>query len=199
MSYCWQHELKGFFMASVAHGARLAHEARIPRRRLAVAVVLATTVALLVSIWYILLLGYREGAYNFGWWVFRRGATIPYDTIAAKMANPFGPDWGRLLFLGIGAAAMGGITYLRYRFLWWPINPIGLPVSSTYASRMFFFSFFLGWLAKALVVRMGGVGLYQRARPFIYGVILGGFTGMGVSLIIDAIWFTGNGHRLYGI
>ena len=200
MSYCWQHELKGFFMASIAHGARLVHEARIPRRRFVAAVALSTVVALGVSIWYILALGYREGAYNFGWWIFRRGATIPYDTIAGKMANPFPTDWGRLLFMGIGGAAMGALTFLRYRFPKWPVNPIGLPVSSTYASQMFFFSVFLGWLAKMLVIRVGGIGLYHRMRPFFYGVILGGFTGMGVSFVMDMIWFSGgDGHRLYGI
>jgi hypothetical protein len=60
-----------------------------------------------------------------------------------KLANPLPTDWGRLSFMAIGTAVMGGLTFLRYRFMWWPLNPIGLPVSSTYASWMFFFSFFL--------------------------------------------------------
>ncbi|MDA0710341.1 MAG: hypothetical protein O3B73_09035, partial [bacterium] len=198
LSYCWQHELKGFFMASVAHGGRLASETRFTRGTVTGAIALSALVALGVSIWYILLLCYQEGAYNFGWWIFRRGATVPYDTMVGKMANPLPTDWGRLLFLGIGSALMGGLTFLRYRFLWWPLNPIGLPVSSTYASQMFFFSFFLGWLARILIVKMGGIGFYNRARPFFIGVILGGFTGMGVSFVIDLIWFPGEGHRLYG-
>lgn len=199
MSYSWQHELKGFFMASVAHGGRLAGETKLSRGTLTGATVLSAVVALGVSIWYILLLCYQEGAYNFGWWIFRRGATVPYDTMMGKLANPFPTDWGRLLFMGIGSAVMGGLTFLRYRFSWWPLNPIGLPVSSTYASRMFFFSFFLGWLARVLIVKVGGIGFYNKARPFFLGMILGGFAGMGVSFVIDLIWFPGEGHRLYGI
>lgn len=199
MSYCWQHELKGFFMASVAHGARLAGQTRFPRGTLAGAVALSAVVALAVSIWYILLLSYTEGAYNFGWWIFRRGATVPYDTIVGKMTNPFTTDGWRLFFMGIGGVVMGGLTFLRYRYSWCALNPIGLPVSSTYASRMFFFSFFLGWLARVLIVRTGGLGLYQRAQTFFLGIILGGFSGMGVSFVFDLIWFPGDGHRLYGI
>ncbi|MGA1197693.1 MAG: DUF6785 family protein, partial [Candidatus Latescibacterota bacterium] len=199
LSYCWQHELKGFFMASVAHGGRLSVETRFSRGTITGAIVLSAIVAMGVSIWYILLLCYQEGAYNFGWWIFRRGATVPFDTMMSKLANPVPTDWGRVLFMGIGSAVMGGLTFLRYRFSWWPLNPIGLPVSSTYASQMFFFSIFLGWLGRILVVKIGGIGFYNKARPFFLGIILGGFAGMGVSFIIDVIWFPGEGHRLYGI
>lgn len=199
LTYSWQHELKGFFMATAAHAARLVQGSGISRGRLAFSIALSTGVSLVVSIWYILVLCYQEGAYNFGWWIFRRGATIPYDTMLTKMAAPFGPDWKRLGFLAIGFAAMGILTALRYRFSRWPLNPIGLPVASTFASRMFFNSFFLGWLARAAVNRTGGISLYARSRPFFIGVILGSFTAMGLLVIVDLIWFPGEGHRLYGI
>ena len=199
LTYSWQHELKGFFRATAAHAARLVQGSGISRRRLAASIALSAGVSLVVSAWYILLLSYQEGAYNFGWWVFRRGATIPFDTMLNKMAAPTGPDWRRILFLGIGFVVMGTLTGLRYRFSRWPLNPIGMPVSSTWTSRVFFTSFFLGWLARATVNRVGGIGLYLRSRPFFVGVILGGFTAMGISAVMDQVWFPGEGHRLYGM
>ena len=61
------------------------------------------------------------------------------------------------------------------------------------------FSLFLGWLCKWIIVRLGGIQLYQRARPFFLGLILGYFAGVAVSNVIDVIWFPGQGHWLYGL
>ena len=61
------------------------------------------------------------------------------------------------------------------------------------------FSLFLGWVCKTLIVRLGGIQLYQRARPLFLGLILGYFTGVAASNLIDFVWFRGQGHWLYGL
>ena len=38
-----------------------------------------------------------------------------------------------------------------------------------------FFSVFLAWLCKTLVLRYGGPALYLKTRPFFMGLILGQF------------------------
>lgn len=45
--------------------------------------------------------------------------------------------------------------------------------------------------------RVGGVRLYRRAAPFFLGLVLGCFTGIALSQVVDAIWFTGRGHFIY--
>jgi hypothetical protein len=35
--------------------------------------------------------------------------------------------------------------------------------------------FFIAWLAKVLLTRMGGMRLYRRALPFFLGLIVGDF------------------------
>ena len=52
-----------------------------------------------------------------------------------------------------------------------------------------FFSVFLAWLFKTVVLRYGGPGLYLRTRPFFLGLILGQFVTAGVWYVVDH--FTG--------
>jgi len=47
------------------------------------------------------------------------------------------------------------------------------------------FSVFLAWLAKTFILKYGGPSLFQRARPFFMGLILGQFVVAGLWLIID--------------
>ena len=48
---------------------------------------------------------------------------------------------------------MGLLMLARQRFLWWPLHPLGLPLSAVFGSA--FFSVFLGWLFKTAIVKYG--------------------------------------------
>ena len=47
------------------------------------------------------------------------------------------------------------------------------------------FSVFLAWLIKTLILKYGGLALFQRAKPIFLGLILGQFTVAGLWLVID--------------
>ena len=55
-----------------------------------------------------------------------------------------------------------------------------------YPTRMIWFSFFLGWLAKFLIMRYGGPGLYLRLKPVALGMIAGEAIVAGVVLVVQA-------------
>ena len=199
LSYSWMHELKGFFMPAACHAAKVGDSMRTPRRAITICVFLAAFVATVVSIWYTIHIGYVHGAQNFGGWIFGRGSQVPYEEVARKMLSGAPTDWSRLSFMGIGAAAMALLTFLHHRFPWWPIHPMGLPVAvCSYPMTIYVFSIFLAWLAKTIVLWLGGNRLYQGVRPFFIGMILGFFVGAGVSFCVDMVWFPEEGHVLYG-
>jgi len=118
--------------------------------------------------------------------------------MVAKLRNPYGTDWGRLSFLGIGALIMAGLTFMRYRFLWWPLHPIGFAIAPTDPVKRLSFSIFLAWAAKLIILKLGGVTLYRRAKLLFIGLIMGYFVGGGVSFVVDMIWFPGRGHMVTG-
>jgi len=213
-SMSWYCDVKCFFMAGVAHAAKLADLIRVRKRAVVWAIVIAVVVGTVSSMWFTLYAGYREGAYNYGDWIFMGGglkvggATYPllYFTEAMKTPVDFAsPDTQRILYMGIGGAAMAVLTVLRLAFHWWPVHPLGLAVCSTLPIRCTAFSVFLAWAAKSIIMRLGGIRLYRSIKPFFIGLIVGHFTGCGISFVVDMIFFSGQtflqsgrGHFLYG-
>jgi hypothetical protein len=55
---------------------------------------------------------------------------------------------------------------------------------------------FISWVAKSAIIRFGGIDLYRKSAPFFMGLILGHFAGVGISFIVDMVFFYGNGHPI---
>ena len=157
----------------------------------------AIVAGVVISIVVTFYLGYSQGAYNFNTWVFGLGSQVPFIDTLTKIRTPFSTDWNRLFFFGIGVAVSALLTFLRYRFPWWPLSPIGFPLSTSWPMRRIGFTIFLAWLVKALVMKIGGVVLYRRFQPFALGLVVGWAVGVGISFVVDIIWFPGQGHRIH--
>ncbi len=183
-------------LSQTAHIARASEPVREQGRRLFAAVCLsflATTC--LMNIWT-LYLGYTQGAENFGRSFYGLGDLVLRDTVS-KIKNPFDTDWNRIMFFGIGAVVMGILVFLRYRFTWWPLHPVGFTILGTDLVRNFSLTIFLGWACKSLILRVGGITLYQRARPFFLGVLVGHVLGIAGAFLVDLFLFPGAGHSIH--
>ena len=139
----------------------------------------------------------KEGAFNFNDIPLKSGINRIYPVILSKIVNPFDADWQRLVFFGGGAALMGCLTFLQYRFPWWPLHPIGLTVCSTNVARSNQVSIFIIWAFKLFVLHFGGVSAYRRFQPFFIGLLTGYGLGVALSFIVDALWFSGQGHYVH--
>ncbi len=93
---------------------------------------------------------------------------------------------------------MTGLIALRYRFPGWPIHPAGFAIARGVAIDGAFFTVFLAWLAKSILLRLGGIGLYRETQPLFLGILVGFATGMLLNYAIDMVWFPGQGHRIHG-
>ena len=98
--------------------------------------------------------------------------------------------------MGAGVLIFSAMSALRYRFTWWPINPMGMivPVGHAKHSTM---SIFLAWVAKSIILRIGGIQLYNRCRPFFVGILAGYAMAVFLSFVVDSIWFPGAGHHVH--
>ena len=197
LSFAWIGDPICTFMPAAANAVRVPHAGRGGGRGILLAMFLALATSFATAVPFTLYMGYRYGAYNFGTWLFGRGAQVPYEYVVHAFNAPLGREWIKLGWGALGGAVMLVLTGLRYRFAWWPINPIGFPVGMVFKVRWVVFPIFLGWLCRLVVVSLGGTALLRKASPFFLGVMLGWFFGAGVSVLIDALCFFGQGHVIY--
>jgi len=181
----------------LAHIAKLAGSIRASKRVLMAALVIALALGMATSFLMTLDMSHDRGAYNFGSYELQRGNLHIMNSVVSKMRSPIEMSWEKLLFLSIGGAVMALMTFLRYRFLWWPLHPVGFTTGFIWPIRASAFSIFLAWACKLTILKLGGIRAYQRARPFFLGTLLGYVVGITVSFVIDVIWFPGQGHGLH--
>jgi hypothetical protein len=93
--------------------------------------------------------------------------------------------WGA----GAGFALVLLLSAARLRFTWWPIHPVFLLVWGTWPMVRLSQSFFLGWLIKVIVTRLGGGSAYQSTKPLMVGVIAADLLGAGFWVLVGAIYF----------
>lgn len=195
MTFCWAGDLRTMVMASAINGMKLADSGGVRRRALFWAMMLSIVVGLASSVWMIVWMGYKYGGINLDWWFYNRFGEIVHGDTAFKIANPVDPvaDFyiigPRFMFAGIGAGIMGALMWARHRFLWWPVHYLGFPIGATLTIIFTWFSIFLGWMFKALILKYGGVSLFRRLRPLFLGFILGHVFAAGFWVMID--FFTG--------
>ena len=185
---------KGMVLPPLTHIARIADHLAGSRRRLLLAVLSAFLVSYLVSIGYTIWLGYTEGALNFGAYPFSYYSRRIFDRVVYRLGEPWQIDAHRLAFLAIGAVVMGLMTLLRYRVSWWSLSPIGFAMPRL---TWQVFSLFLAWACKSLILKLGGVHLYRRSQPVFVGLLVGYALGVGLSAVVDWVWFPGQGHSIH--
>jgi hypothetical protein len=61
-------------------------------------------------------------------------------------------------------------------FSGFPIHPLGFVAWAGWPIDRYWLSVLLGWAIKVVVLRYGGFSLFQRIKPFAYGMIVGGPT-----------------------
>lgn len=77
------------------------------------------------------------------------------------------------LHFGIGAGITTLLSVLRLRFISWPFHPVGYLLVYTYPMGAVWFSIFIGWITKVLILRFGGSDLFRKAKFFFIGLIIG--------------------------
>ena len=197
LSYALIDYMRGLFTPGLAQAVRLADRIKGNRRLLLFCVTVGVFAGLVSSIWFTLHLGHTHGAYNFSRLFFNGNPKAVFSTTLGQMRTPGAPELSRVLFFGIGAGLMGALTFLRYRFSWWPIHPIGLAVAAADNVYSLAMPVFMAWAAKAVVMRVGGVALYRRSKPLFLGLLVGYTAGVVLAFTVDAIWFPGQGHQVH--
>jgi hypothetical protein len=169
---------------NVLESLKIADAAGIRTRPLFLAMAAGFLVSLVVGVYVTL-----TGIYHYGFFTLRPttetwlesqirwgAAHIYYALTAPSQLEP-----NAVAASIAGAAVALSLGLLRLRFWWWPFHPVGFLAANSWGMHWFFSAFFIGWLAKSLVTRYGGLRVYRQTVPLAIGLI-------GGELMNEAVW-----------
>lgn len=178
---------RGYFQSMMAYqieATKIADEARIRQRTMAVWLVVALVVGLAgayvihLQAYYthganILEGGTTQGGYR------TRLATQEYEELSSFMRGHKEPDRPRTIAAGTGFLITAALIGLRSVFLRFPLHPLGFAMVTAYGGPLWG-PFFIVWVIKTLILRIGGMGMYRRLIPFFLGIVVGHFFTAGL-------------------
>lgn len=162
-------------MPNYLEAFKIAQSANLPVGSMTFVLVLTTVVSIVAATSANLHIPYLYGGVSklkgFKNWV---GAET-FQRLQDWLVNPRAPDSGGLKALLFGAVTASALSMLRTRFVGFPFHPAGYALATSFALDYFWFSFLVGWLAKASILRWGGQKTHRGAAPFFLGLVAGDY------------------------
>ncbi len=160
---------------------KLAEETGIRPRSMSALLVIALVVGFYVAVWLHLRSYYEYGAGGLraleGW-----GASLAksqYNELASYLRGFPGPDLPRIIATMAGFAIAMSLFGIRTVFLRFPLHPLAWGMVTAYG-ELIWGTFFIVWLIKTVVFRLGGMRAYRSLIPAFIGLALGHFFTAGV-------------------
>ena len=184
--YSWAAEYRTSVMTSSINGMKLAHGQPGQPRRVFLGMIIAVVAGMAGAIWITMHLNYTRGGANM------RQFGVPwmaFNFTEYHLRNPIESQWiwERWGFTAIGAGVMWGLVFLRHSLPWWPVHYVGFVVADSWVMGWAWWSVFLGWLAKLIIMRFGGAIAYRRYMPIFLGFIFGQLMCGGFWMLWDTI------------
>ncbi|SVA68895.1 uncharacterized protein METZ01_LOCUS121749 [marine metagenome] len=90
----------------------------------------------------------------------------------------------------IGASMTSILYFLRHQYIWWPFYPIGYVMTAATWGGLsdFWFSVFLGWLIKLIILKIFGLKAHQRAIPFFLGLVMGDYIFVSMWALVGTLF-----------
>jgi hypothetical protein len=137
---------------------------------------LAAALGILSFCWSALHVTYQEGASaHMQGWINKGPGGETYGRLAGWLSAVTPPDrreaggmlagffFSSLLFIG------------RLRIVGFPFHPVGYALSGGWSMLWAWFSLFIAWVFKVLILKYGGLSRFREFLPFFFGLILGDF------------------------
>ncbi len=195
---------RGYFTSMSAYqieGCRIAEESGINQRTMVKWMIAALLIGLIGAYAVHLNVYYGFGANILEGGTTQGGSRVQssaraWDALSGFVKAHKLPDTGRT------AAGISGflITMLlmaaRTFWLRFPLHPLGFVMVASYAGPIWG-PFFIVWVIKSLVLRIGGMGTYRRLIPFFLGLVIGHFFTAGV--VWGWVGLINDMYRKYGV
>jgi len=189
-------DLRTFLLPSLMDTHRLAYSAGMKPRRMLPWLGLSIIVAVVSSYVTFLEMTYRHGGIKFLSWFLIVSPQQTLNFVTSYLHSPYATSNMSRGLIVFGAVMTWFISFMRARFLWWPLHPLGYAMGPSWPMIQLWFSIMIGWLLKTIILRYWGFHTFRRAKPFFLGLVVGEFGIAGVWLFIDFLCHK-VGHRFF--
>jgi hypothetical protein len=163
-------------------GLQMAHVRQLEARRMFAAILLATALGALSTLWAFEHQAYHAGVtakfnsgYSHGQQSISRMATWVGGTLDAR------PNAAATGAIGVGLLTTLALAACRLRWFGFPFHPIGYAISSSWAIGLVWLPMLIAWILKGFTMRYGGLRAYKQYLPFFLGLVLG-------DCVLGSIW-----------
>ncbi len=182
----WTYHGSGNSLVAVPGNAlasmKMADAAGINKRSVVLGMAVGFLLVVVLGAYITLTTIYHYGLYNIGAGTADTHELNVYSSsLHNHFVNPSTMDVPGTIAMGAGALVTFFLGAMRLRFWWWPFHPMGYLAAHTWVMYMYWSPFMIGWIAKTLVVRYGGLRLYRRTVPLAIGLIAG-------DLLNEVLW-----------
>jgi len=192
---------EGIMPPHQVEGLKMTHEARGRPRKLIAAMILAVLVALPVCVWATWSGFYYTGeASVMGNKPSVLGARI-HRGVAQDIVSKRPVDTSGIIATCAGAVFCLFLGFMRSRFLWWPLHPVGFALGWSYWVNYYWFSWFLAYVFKSLALKYAGVDMYRKITHLCIGLLVGTYLESALWVLLTLVQTKGPvwGARLWGL
>lgn len=165
-------DIKTFLAPNLLNAAEMQRVTNTSRGKFHLNLILCIVASVIVSLGFAIFLAHMRGGQQMNSWFYSSGPLSTMSTAQSATADVPAFDGVTTTWYGIGAAWVALSMFLRTIFFWFP-HPVGYIMLINPLMSQLWFSFFIGWVIKKIVVKFGGKQTFDRVREIFIGLILG--------------------------
>jgi hypothetical protein len=173
-------DLKTFLAPNLLNGMKMQGDASAGRGRFHLNLVLCLAVSVAVALGLSIFLAHLRGSQRMSPWFYSSSPPYVLDQAQRLAESPPQDVSVRTAWFAGGAGWIVLTTLLRRTLFWFP-HPVGYLMLINPLISSLWFSFFIGWVFKKVVVVYGGKRTFDLVKPAFVGLIVG-------ELITILIW-----------
>lgn len=177
-------DIKAFIAPAMANGLKIRDDLKMSRGKFHAAMALCIVTAAVSGVLAAIMMSYESGGDSMHGWFYNHFPSLLFKQLAEMSKTPPAATPSDRLWLCFGALAMAALLFFRQRLFWLP-HPIGFIMLVNPIMQTFWFSIFLGWLAKSLVTKYGNKDTYGRVRGMFIGLIVGELAVVTLAMIVS--------------